>query len=475
MDGETLKGELGTFFMGSNNRFWFLSLLFIMICVSCSGPMAPGRKMETDWGPLYAAASNESEDSYGYHLLFHLIKGDKTPERQYSHVIPFYFSSEDEDHNLFTLAPPFYYRNRDGFDEDLFILLSGLKKRGYRKELFLLYPFIKFTEYENQPNRGGFYLFPLIDYSNDENNKRLRLADVAGLFNLLDVNWDRPIVSENAEDKGAAFSLLNVLGLVQLAGGGDLGAYNDFQLVSLFSSEKLSLFQHHWKKDTRDEGRTILFPFYWHLKDETTESYHYWPIYGYDKGEQGAYTGHVLYPLFSYNQDETNKAWRIDFLWPLGRFMERGDADFEFRAMPFYMNSEKEGDSLIAITPLYWRQREKNGYAMDLLYPLFSSFSYGEDDHTFSLAPVFKVFFDTPDTRVPGRSQYDFLWPLMGFGSSHEKDMAWLFPLFSYSSDPSHKKWGFLLDFFKFTSHKAHNTFTFLWFIPISWGGDGDA
>jgi len=527
---------------GIGNSALFLLILFhvTILFTACTGPMSSDRINETDLTPLYASASNNEGDSEGYGVFFNMIKHDRTPTSEYNHVVPFYFNSSNSDGDKFTLIPPFYYRNKSAFNDDRFYLLSGLKKRGNRNEIHFIYKFFSYTYYDEQPSRWSTFLFPLLDYKTDDGRSNMKLLDVMGLCHLLDISWGVP--GECEQDTGTSFSLLDLLGIVKLAGGGDLGGYSDFQLLSLFSSEKLSLFQSHWKKGDDQDGRTVLFPFYWRFKDNEGESFHLWPLFGWDQTVDGGYTGHVLYPLFSYSRNTLHNEWSLDFPWPLIRFMRSENGDYENRLLPFFMSKEDDGAKLklippfygeynndsgysrrfytplyssyedpeqgekgidilyplfshqrsestkhdrflpfyylttnadysfIEATPLFWHYSDSSGYVFDLLFPLYAHFGFGEDDNTYSILPILKLIAGRPQRKLEGRKQYDFVWPLVGYGEKNTRKVAWLFPLFTHTSDDDLNQWGFLANIFDFKLEKNQKTFTFLWFIPFSWG-----
>lgn len=517
-------------------------VILLISLIACSGPMAPGRKMQADYTPIYASASNEAGDSFGYNSLFHIVKHDREQDKVYTHVIPFYYHSEDGEGGYFTLIPPLYYGRKSAFEEDSFLMLFGTKKRGARRDVYPMFPLIRFTDYEQDPRRGGSFFFPFYDYSRDGDRHQLKILDLFGLFHLMDASWGIP--GKEEEETGGAYSFLNVLNLVRLTGGGDHGGYRDFQVLTLLSSEKLSLYQSHWSKDEEKGGRTVFFPFYWHLKDEESETFHLWPLYGWETKQEDARKDHVLFPLFSYERDPSKNQWAVDCPWPLIRVMRADGEERENRFLPFYMDSRTEasrflllgpfyadyenqegyrrrfysplfshyeepakeewgldvvyplfshqrspdryhdrliplywttfdeGKRFVECTPLFWHYRNREGYVFNLLFPLYAHFGYGESDDTYSFLPLLKLIADRPGYEEKGRTQLDILWPFIMYKNVAERTHLRLFPLFSHISDRDLTDWGFLADIFQFKVERSKKTFTFLWFIPISWGGE---
>lgn len=378
----------------------------------------------------------------------------------------------------FLLLPPFYYHRKKIFEEDLFVFLSGKKIRGARRDYYGLFPLARYTNFEGSDDQCEAYLFPLLDYKRDGGRRRLKTVDLSailGLFTLLDVEWGVP-PEEGLTDPGHSYAFFNVLNMIRLAGGGNAGGYNDLELFTFFSSENLSLYQYHWRKQGPERGHTVLFPFYWRFKDEEGEALHLWPLYGWERSTDGMAKDHLLYPFFSLIRDESRARWAVDVPWPLVRIMRGENGDYETRLMPLYCRYDTEETDLLAVTPLFWHYRDhQEQFAFDLLFPLYAHFGRGGDDNTYSLVPIFKLIWGRPKHEQPGRTQYDLLWPLANYGRLDQRRVGWLFPLFSFEQDTDLERWRFLLNFFGFETKGARKTFTLFWFIPISWGDEDES
>jgi len=454
-----------------------------MIFNGCSSPMGPGREEKTWIPPIYSSASDDEGTSVGISALLNMIKHDRTPEKTYTHVFPFYFHESSEEYGGFTLIPPFYYERERAFEEDLFFLLWGAQKRGNRHDLHLLWPFIRYSYYEQQEQRWNIGAFPLFQAWRDGTRKQVKLLDI-GLLHLLNLEWGVP--GRTAETpRGSALSFVNLLNMVRLVGYSDLGGYKDFHLLTLFSAEKLSLYQRHWNKEVEGDGRTVLFPLYWHWKNEESEGLHLWPLYGWDKDVDGPRSSHFLYPLFTYSEDDKRNAWSLDCPWPLVRFMRSEEGDEETRLLPFYLDYQKGGESLTTVFPFYADYHDGQGYERQFYTPLFSrSQGPGQDD--WSVDPLYPLlsfqqtkershqrFFPFYYRDITEESSLLEITPLF-WRYRNADDYAYdlLFPFFSYEQDKDIEKWRFLLWFFGFDKAGDRKTFTFLWFIPISWGDD---
>jgi hypothetical protein len=511
--------------------------------------MAPGRKVQSNFPPFYASAADESGESFGYSAALNLVRHNREGESVYTHCIPFYFHSRDGKGDSFTLVPPFYLERERAFESDRFFLLFGTQTRGSRHDLHLLFPLIRYSSYKDQQDRWRALLFPLLDLTRDGERHHLTLVDFSfllGLFTLLDLEWGIP-TSEEDDSLGSHYSFFSVLNMLRLVGGRSAGEYRDFELLTLFSSEKLSLYQHHWSKEEGGDGRTVLFPVYWHFRDDEGEAIHLWPLYGWERDGSGTTKHHALYPLLTYMRNESKAEWGLDFPWPLVRILRAEGGDHETRLLPLFWSFEREGKKLLTfppfyasyengegftrrfytpllgtfegpgeeewgvdllypllswqrskeyaherifplywrtrdeeshimeVTPLFWHYRNQEGYAFDLLFPLFSHFGFGEDDHTYSVLPLFKLIADRPKQEVPGRTQVDFLWPLINYGSLDARKVAWFFPFFNYESDKELVHWQFLFNIFGMKTKGSRKTLTLFWLIPISWGGDEES
>jgi hypothetical protein len=521
--------------------------LLSLLLFACTGPDKVGRDSTTRIPPIYSYAGNEDGTSYGYNAFFHMVKRDVEPDGAYAHVIPFYFHSWDDEGDSFSLVPPFYYHRKRIFSEDTFYLATGKKTRGSRNDYYAIWPLIRFTTFDNQPKRWEAFFFPLYDMVRDEGRRHLKLVDLSyilGLFVLLDMEWGIPPSGPGAST-GNQFSLFNVFNLARLASGRTMGGYRDFELLTLFSSEKMSLYHHHWSKEEGGDGRTVLFPVYWRFRDDEGEALHLWPLYGWDESSEGDRRDHLLYPLFMYGRNQETGSWTVDAPWPLIRvergeegtsenrflplYMDRHTASYDFsmlfplyasygdtdgyrrhfytpllstyedaeeeewgvdlpyplvslqrspsrsheRILPLYYRTAEDDDTHLAMfTPLVWSSKNQEGSRFDLAFPLYAHWGQGKDDHIHSLIPIFKLLADRPKQERAGRRQVDLLWPLAGYGSYSERTVAWFFPFFNHVNDKDLLQWGFVADLFDFEVKRSRKTFTFLWFIPISWGGD---
>jgi len=298
------------------SRGRFLCVVFVGLFLwSCTLPDRPER--EDLWNvPVLGRYSRDgSGASWGVNLLGGLFQRDVDGESSHTHVFPFYFSTRGPGNDASLLVPPLRYVRRQPFSEDSFLLLTGVQKRGIRTIYHPLFPLIRFAP-RDQVGRAEVLVFPLVHFAQDGPRHRLRVGDVLGLVKLFDLQWGQP-PEPGDDERRVAFELLNVLNLVQLAGGNDLGGYSDFQLLKLLASEKIALYQRHWRHDG-SEGRTVFFPLYWHFRNDVKESHHVWPIVSFARGIDWKRWG-LLSDMFTFETgDDTRELtlfWFIPISW----------------------------------------------------------------------------------------------------------------------------------------------------------------
>jgi len=287
----------------------------------CMLPEREERETLFDVPILATYASSEESDAWGLNLLGGLFQRDVHAAGSHTHFFPLLFNTEGPEEDSFFLLLPFYYHRREPFREETFYFLSGKQEIDGRTIYRPLYPLFSFSPSDGA-GRKSFFLFPLVDLHVDGERGRLDIVNVLGLVKLFGRQWGLPPEpgSEPGGGGRGSFAFLNVLNLFQLAGGRDLGAYEDFYFATLLGSERLSLFQRHWRRDGTD-GRTVLFPLYWHFRDEGAEYYHFWPLFSTSSGtaESGAAwtrTG-ILSDMFSLRKEGGGKTLKLLWFIPI--------------------------------------------------------------------------------------------------------------------------------------------------------------
>jgi len=258
-------------------------------------------------------------DSWGLNLLGGLFQRDVHPAGSHTHLFPFFFNTEGPEGDSFLLIPPFYYHLREPFREETFYFLCGKQRIDGRTIYRPLFPLFSFSPRDGA-GRRSFFLFPLIDLEMDGERGRMDIVNVLDLVKVFGNQWGLPPEPGAKEVGRGAFALLNVANIFQLAGGRDLGAYEDFYFATLFGSERLSLFQRHWRRDGSD-GRTIFFPLYWHFRDEAAETFHFWPLFSTSSGagpDSAAWTRTgILSDMFSLRNEEGTKTLKLFWFIPV--------------------------------------------------------------------------------------------------------------------------------------------------------------
>lgn len=285
----------------------------LLVAASCSLPEREGREKSINLPPLVTSASNESGDSRGINVLCGLFQKDLHGDESRMQVLPFYFSSRGPGDNRFLFVFPFFYYNREPFRSDTFVLLFGRQRKAGRTIYHPLAPLISFSP-ADELGRKSFFLFPLVDLQKEPGRGRIDCLNLLGLVRGYGCRWGDPPPPGESGSRGD-FYLLNVLGLFQLAGGNDRGAYYDFQVATLFGNERLSLYDRHWKMDG-SEGRSVLFPFYWHFKDAKKETRWFWPLFSLSSGPGWSGTG-FLSNIFTLKREGEKRTLKLFWLIPI--------------------------------------------------------------------------------------------------------------------------------------------------------------
>jgi len=297
-------------------------LIFLAASIpACGLPQREGRKSVVDI-PFFASYASEPKgEGFGLNLLGGFFQRDVYESGSHTHFFPLFFNTEGPGEDTFLLIIPFYYHRRKPFREDTFYFLFGRRRDGGRSTYYPLFPLISFSP-ADEASRWSFFLFPLVDLEIDGPRGNLDILNVLGLVELFGRKWGRPPPPDETERRGS-FSLVNILNLVKLAGGSDMGEYEDFEFVTLWASEKVSLFQRHWKRDG-SEGRTILFPFYWHFRDPRSECRNFWPLLSFSGGDGWSRCG-IISDMFSLKKEGGKKTMKLFWFIPIswGRTSEK--------------------------------------------------------------------------------------------------------------------------------------------------------
>ena len=292
-----------------------LAVLIVLVCLlsACMLPERAGRETVVDIPLLATWASADEGDAWGLNLLLGIFQADVHDGGSHGHFFPLYFNTEGPEDDSFLLLFPFYYHRREPFREDIFYFLFGRQRIDDRVIYHPLFPIVRYSP-ADAAGRSSFFLLPLVDIERDGRRGSLNVLNILGLVSLFDRTWGFPPEPGGSGERGS-FAFLNVLNIFRLAGGNDLGEYEDFQIATLWASEKISFFQRHWRRDGGD-GRTVLFPLYWHFRDDEGECRHFWPFFSTSGGDGWSRFG-LLSEFFSLKNEGGKKTMKLFWFIPI--------------------------------------------------------------------------------------------------------------------------------------------------------------
>jgi len=246
-------------------------------------------------------------------------------------LLPFFYRKYEPDERLtlgsFALLPPYYFSHSGGEDRTYHLWpFFGQSQRGSYNEYSTLWPLFRLG---NDPEKSTRLTHLLFYYDKAEKERRLRTA--------FPFWWHRE-TSQNTLD----FSLL-----LHWYEGDREKERKDIAFLWLYPP-RASLIKYQQQPGHRQHA---VFPLYSYDRNETTDAFRLtflWPLFSYSsQGEFSQQTG-FLWKVISYEQkSEGNSEFR--FLWRLIR-RAKSDSSYTFELNPLYFyESDKERGSYWAI------------------------------------------------------------------------------------------------------------------------------
>jgi len=373
----------------------------------------------------------------------------------------------------------------------------------------------------NDPRESRLYLFPLLFFHKASETESFNFAlplfydyrTPDSTFQMLLPAWMRtrdPAVTRNhilfplfrhSQDESAPQSPVTstragLWRILELWESRSDPAVTDYRALNLFNwkDETRSglplLYSYSWSREGGAvDGRTYLFPFYWHGKGGTSEYRWIVPFYGYSHspGESDVFVLPLLsrlggdsenalrldflfplfhyarsakgvsvasFPLFDYSRSETETTWSAfwwpyrttrhhetgkqthSFFYPLSSFDVEPDGSRGTRWVFPYIETFNDRRLWRFVVPLYYEYQKLAGGSADWFFrtglPLFWSWGYADDNFSFGF-PLYWASENGP------RGWHAFL-PIYLDSYSASSLGVHVLPLVSYRSLPSRKQ-----------------------------------
>ncbi len=296
------------------------------MAAGCTGPLLDSpekqRRHTLFLPPLFTASASEDGSSRDWNALLWLVGQDVESSRRHSRALPFWWHDSEPPYLETTLVFPLWFeRSTPDTTTRFFSLLYGYVDGPELRTDYILPPvFYVERAHDGSYRRSGLLLLwderrhgPLYDFT---------FITLLGLVTGVRVQTGLPPDGENVPALGRSSSrrieVVDILGIVSLFGWDDVGDRRDIRLLTLLSSEKLSLFR-SWRGRGDDPFvREWLFPVYMNVQDPDAGWAYAGPLWGeWHDGETR--TDWWLLGLLARNQAPEGDTWRvlgIPVSWP---------------------------------------------------------------------------------------------------------------------------------------------------------------
>ena len=291
----------------------------LILLGGCSSPLLDSpskvRQSVVTLPPLYSLSQSEDGTSSSWSALFWLVGRDVESERENTRVLPFFWHANDPPYRSATLVLPFYYgETTASYQSRFYSLLYGYKEsETWRNDYFAL-PFFHHRRSKVNDDRS-ITVFPYIEWARTGAQQSFGLS-LLGLATAITVQWGLPAEGETVGALGRESSrkmeVGNVLGLVSAFGYNDVGDTRDIRLMSVFSSETLSVFRSWRGRGDNPFVREWAFPLYMNIQDEGGGWSYVGPLWGeISDRDEGWETDWWLAGLLARTRAPEGDTWRV--------------------------------------------------------------------------------------------------------------------------------------------------------------------
>ncbi len=450
------------------------------------GQSKDGRFTHRAISPLYYEFKNNGDVSRTLFPFFWGIKKGQGEDQVRRNVIfPVYWHFKDKHYESKTVFPLWSYgRTPAGGRKHLTItpLLWHAKRGARRSTLFLpifshtrdslagkpisrthLYPFLyryshgkkkglvlfPFIYSFKRPYRTSLTVFPLFSYGNNKLTGNGHLVATPLFWNI----------RRNDEERTVLFPL------IWRTKGSD---YSSFSFLP---------FYHRYKDEAYGYNKTMLTPFFWHIKDGERRKNVFFPILWHEKSYDKTKVN--VLPLFYYKNNRAvgkKHALLVPFLF---HFESRKYSSTTVLPFFSYGKSKMNSNKHFVLPPLYWyfkrgenarhyvfplfyhKSNKLEGKKRTVLFPLLHSYQ-DENYRTFTLFP----FFSRGNDKLRNK-KYLAVFPFYWSSTERNKSRKIFFPLFWQKKDSLRSSSTFAPFYHKSTNKQNNNSTTM--FTPFLW------
>lgn len=290
----------------------------LLLLAACTGPFldAPSKERHARFvaPPLFSYYSSDDGSSVEWNALLWLVGNDIEAGRHQSRALPIWWHNDEGPYLQTTLLFPLWYsRTTEDSDIRFFSLLYGYSETAEARTDYVLPP-IFWNQYSFDGSHRDTFLLFVFDHERWGEQRKLTLVSLLGLASLLTVETGYPPEGETVPALGRESSRRifgpEALGLISLFAYDDVGDRRDMRLLTLFSSEKLSLFR-SWRGRGDDPFvREWLFPLYMNVQDKGEGWLYAGPFWGQWHDADGL-TDWWLLGLVSRREEAAGNTWRV--------------------------------------------------------------------------------------------------------------------------------------------------------------------
>jgi len=298
----------------------------LLVATSCTGTLLDSPSQQRHHTiflpPLLTASSSPDGSSRDWNALIWLVGQDVESERRHSRFLPIWWHTSEPPYLETTLLFPLWFERRTpSTTTRLFSLLYGYSDGPELRTDYILPPIFQIERSHDDAFRASDVML-LWEDRRDGPRYDFTFITLFGLVTGVRVQTGLPPDGEAVPALGRSGSrrieVADILGIVTAFGYDDVGDRRDIRLLTLLSSEKLSLLR-SWRGRGDDPFvREWLFPVYMNVQDPGEGWAYVGPLWG-EWHDDTTRTDWWALGLLARNQAPEGDTWRIlglPIIWP---------------------------------------------------------------------------------------------------------------------------------------------------------------